>query len=153
QRLSLEMRMPQRAEQKAGEWLVITSGPISGVQAKRFAMRVGLSPEKLPIYGLAAFLIKIESEEERKAKVDLFEPSSHKFMLNLLVKSLKALDTKDEFPSVERCKLDKMREEGYTEATVEPLWFDILIDFAEPDLHGDRLLDLVKSHVKSVESN
>jgi hypothetical protein len=46
-----------------------------------------------------------------------------------------------------------MREEGYTEATVEPLWFDILIDFAEPDLHGDRLLDLVKSHVKSVESN
>jgi hypothetical protein len=46
-----------------------------------------------------------------------------------------------------------MREEGYTEATVEPLWFDILINFAESDLHGSRILDLVKSHIGSVESS
>jgi len=148
QRILLSRIVPNKALKKSGEWLVFALGPIASEQVKLLAQRLSLQSDESNIWGLASFLIKIETEEELEKRKLRLNRLSLESVYEKLPESVKNKILKDmEIPSN---KKEDPIETGVN-AVMEPLWFDIVADFtASPD-YRETISDLAKKHIMSLD--
>jgi hypothetical protein len=131
QRILLNVKANPLASSKAGEWLVLSLGPVTSRFGAKLIQRLTFIPKELSLYALLAFLVKIEpkkaasSSDGREQTNNLSDKKSNHYTQNY------------EIPPIG--------------ITVEPLWTDIFWDLSGTEKTTTKKIEeLAKVHIMSL---